>query len=847
MNFAGAEFSPQRLRTVVEWEALASSLLTTRDSMRRELAIHQTCVRIAVCLFFSGCLTHSLLPANEALNPIAIQQLIEGYCIDCHNSAESAADFNLEDFDTSVAKSVESWDTTTWEKIVKRLHARQMPPANHPARPAEHEYVVALQAFESILDQAAQQFPNPGRTDAVRRLNRTEYQNAIRDLLAINIDARDFLPADQPGHGFDNVTVGELSPVLLSRYITAAQRISRLAVGGQQRGPGGITIRLPADRTQEHHVEGLPFGTRGGTIFEHHFPLAGEYEIQLRLMRDRDENLEGLNERHDIDVLVDRHRVHRFTVSPPKNKGEGYQKDDTLIDANLKKRFSVSAGPHQVGVTFPRKSSSLSEINRQPFEANFNRHRHPRRSPAIYEVSIVGPFDPQGSGDTPSRRKIFVSMPKNDDDAEQCAREILGPLMRLAYRRPLATSDFEVPMEFFRDRFAADGFEPGIESAISAILVNPHFLFRAETQRDVGAGEIEAVAHSDVAFRIQDIELASRLSFFLWSSLPDDELLRLAEEDQLHRPAVLKSQVLRMLHDPRSESLVTNFAAQWLYLRNLDSFRPDMRLFPDFDDNLRHALRRETELLFESVLREDRSVLDLIRTETTFLNERLAKHYGIRHVTGSHFRPVKLTGEDTHRGGLLRQGSILAVTSYATRTSPTIRGNWILENILGTAAPPPPPNVPSLKEKTASLNIGIRERLAEHRKNPACASCHDLMDPVGFALENFDAVGRWRRFDQEIAIDSSGSLPDGTKISGIEDLEAGIMKRPELFVSTMTEKLLTFALGRGIEPYDGPAVRKIVRDSADANYTFSSLILGITSSVPFQMKASTNVSMRTEQ
>jgi hypothetical protein len=758
-----------------------------------------------------------------------VTKLMDRYCVDCHDGAESAAGLNLKDFNTSVAVSSKSWDTATWEKIVKRLAARQMPPAD-AERPSDAEYQTVLTVMESVLDRAVEELPRPGRTDSVRRLNRTEYRNAIRDLLAVDVDVDSLLPADQLSHGFDNVTVGELSPLLLGRYITAAEKISRRAVGGLEKSPGGITVRLPADRTQDAHVEGLPLGTRGGTLFEHHFPANGQYEVQLRLMRDRDENIEGLTGTHEIDVLLDRGLVHRFTVVKPKGKA-GYDKDDTLVDAHLKKRFQATAGPHKVGVTFPCKFSSLLEINRQPFEASFNRHRHPRRAPALFEVSIVGPFDPEGPGDTLSRRKVFAPEGAADDaensDPAKRADQILRPLVRLAYRRPITNKDLTVPLRFFKQRFEADGFEAGIETALSAVLVNPYFLLRAEKDPEgLQAGS---------AYQLADIELASRLSFFLWSSIPDDELLAVAERRQLTDSETLRSQVQRMLRDKRSQSLVSNFAAQWLYLRNLASLRPDRRLFPNFDDNLRHALRRETELLFESVLRENRSVLDLLSTDTTFLNERLAKHYGIPHVFGSHFRPVTLT-KDSHRGGLLRHGSILAVTSYATRTSPTIRGNWILENILGTPAPPPPPNVPSLKDKTASSAVTIRERLAEHRANPACASCHNLMDPVGFSLENFDAVGRWRIFDREQPVDSSGALPDGTQVSSLDELEAGILERPEIFVSTLTGKLMTFALGRGVESFDAPAIRKVVREAADNNYRFSSLIQAIVTSTPFQMR-----------
>jgi Protein of unknown function (DUF1592)/Protein of unknown function (DUF1588)/Protein of unknown function (DUF1585)/Protein of unknown function (DUF1595) len=543
-------------------------------------------------------------------------------------------------------------------------------------------------------------------------------------------------------------------------------------------------------------------------------------------------------------VLVDRKTIHRFTASRRGVKNgstsDDYQAaEDESVEAGLRYRFQMTAGPHMVGVTFPQKSASLSEINRQPFDVSFNRHRHPRRLPAIYEVSIIGPLDSKDaspvadttssvSDDTPSRRQIFVCRPTKPSDERQCAEEILRRLIRLAYRRPVTDEDLMVPMRFFEESSTSLGFEAGIESALASVLVNPHFLLRLENQpSDAPKGSV---------YTISDIELASRLSFFLWSSIPDDELLSLAENGRLRDPELLQQQVLRMLGDARAQSLVDNFAAQWLYLRNLDTFRPDMRLYPDFDDNLRMAMRKETELLFQHVLREDRSVIELISTDTTFLNERLAKHYGISGVIGSQFRPVKITDGSIHRGGLLRHGSILAVTSYATRTSPTVRGNWILANILGTPPPPPPPNVPTLKEKTAAQTLSMRERLAEHRANPACASCHDLMDPVGFSLENFDAVGRWRVLDEGRPVDASGGLPDGTPIANFVELEASIIERPEMFAGTLTEKLMTFALGRGVEAYDGPALRQVLRRAAEQDYRFSSLITGIVSSVPFQMR-----------
>ena len=755
----------------------------------------------------------------------SISTTIQSYCIDCHNTEEPAGDLILEDFMTAAKHEDANWNTSNWEQVLKRLKGRQMPPPE-AVRPDETTYLATIAALEHVLDSHADVHPRPGQTDSIRRLNRTEYRNAIRDLLDLEVNVEDLLPADELSHGFDNVTVGELSPALLNRYLTAAERISRLAVGAKQLSPGGITIRLPADRSQESHVTGLPLGTRGGTLIDYNFPADGEYEVQILLMRDRDEFVEGLTEPHELHVLLDKRLVESFTVKPSKNKAR-WQRDDSQVDAHLQKRFAVKAGPHAVGVTFPRKFSSLQEINREPFDTNFNKHRHPRRSPAIFQVSIVGPFNPEGPGSTPSREKIFGSIDFDRENKLASAKEILESIARQAFRRPVTDADLAVPLQFFQKGFEKDGFEAGIESALAMILVNPHFLFRSEKQpANLNSGEV---------YSISDLELASRLSFFIWSSIPDEELLSIAAANQLHEPEVLHAQVERMLNDDKSQALVDNFATQWLYLKNLDNFRPDMRLFPDFDDNLRKAMRKETELLFESVVREDRSVLDLLRTDTTYLNERLAEHYGIPHVFGSHFRPVRLE-EESHRGGLLRHASILAVTSYATRTSPTIRGNWVLENILGTPAPPPPPNVPTLKDKTAKLSTTIRERLAEHRANPACASCHNLMDPLGFSLENFDAVGRWRIFEAGEPIDSSGALPDGQPIHSLDELEAGILAHPEMFVETLTAKLMTFALGRGIELSDGPAIRKIVRDSAQENFRFSSLIQGIAASKPFQMR-----------
>lgn len=769
------------------------------------------------------------------------------YCIDCHAGEDAASGLDLEELDVATALGDASLDALsadleTWEKVVKRLRARQMPPVE-AERPAEAAYVATLNQLEGALDNLAERRPQPARTLAIRRLTRTEYRNAVRDLLAVEVDVERLLPADQESHGFDNVTVGDLSPTLLNRYITAAQQISRTAIGARDRGIGGVNFRLRPDQTQQEHVQGLPLGTRGGGLFRHHFARAGVYEFQIRLTRDRDENIEGLHGTHEIDLLVDRELIKRFEVVAPQYK-KGYDRDDTMIDANLIARTHVSAGQHAIGATFPLKASSLSEIKRQPFDASFNRHRHPRRAPAIFELSVTGPF---GSSETdrpdaesvssvhetkttPSSKSPFNDIPDDTADREHAfssARDILQPLMRRAYRRPVTSEDLSTPLKFFEREWQRYGFEAGVESAIAAVLVNPNFLLRIEAE--------PANAQSGKPYRVSEFELASRLSFFLWSSLPDDELLDLAAADRLHNREELRRQVLRMLADERAGAMATNFADQWLYLRNLESFSPDLRLFPDFDDNLRQAFRRETQLLFDCVLREDRSVLDLLSADFSFLNERLATHYGIDGVVGSRFRRVDLD-EASRRGGLLRQGSVLAVSSYATRTSPTIRGNWVLENLMGTPAPPPPPNVPALQEKSTITALSIRERLAEHRADPACAACHDLMDPIGFALENYDAVGRWREFDGEEKIDASGTLPDGTDIAGVGDLEDALLARPELFVGTLAEKLLTYALGRGVAPSDGAAVRKIVRQAAEADDRFSALVLGVVESVPFQMR-----------
>ncbi len=773
-----------------------------------------------------------------------IESFVEQHCIECHGSDDPSGKLDLESFDFTPAQFDEAkFDTEPWERLLRRIDSRQMPPPNS-ARPSEANYQSIGAVFSKLLAQRAEKFPNPGTVGALRRLTRTEYQNSIRDLLAIEIDAADFLPQDQSSHGFDNITVETLSPMLMNRYLTAAQKISRAAMGGLGNGPAGVTIRVPANRSQEEHVAGLPLGTRGGVLLKHHFPQTGEYEIELKLARDRDEKVEGLTRIHEIDVLLDRARVHRFTVNPPKGTGDWNNRDYTLSDAHLRKRIKVSAGPHDVGITFPKTFSSLVENRRIPFETNFNRHRHPRKTPAIFQLSIVGPFSPDGPGDTPSRRLVLgddyfaefesKKTPQTDAAATEQAKKILTQFMRRAYRRAVTQEDLATPLRFFESENEANGFEAGIESALSSVLVNPNFLFKIESEKE------PQPENATASHPISDFELASRLSYFLWSSCPDEELLKLAEQNQLNQDDVLAAQVQRMLSNEKSRSLTSNFAAQWLYLRNLESVTPDLRLFPNFDDNLRQSFRGETEHLFDDIVRNDLSILKLIQSNYTFLNERLATHYGVPHVTGSHFRKVDLdpeTESGKRRGGILRHGSILMVTSYATRTSPTIRGNWILENLIGSPAPPPPPDIPNLKENTTLDISSVRERLAQHRANPACASCHDLIDPIGFSLENYDAIGRWRDFEETLDVDSAGVLPDGTKIHSVADLERGILDRPEMFARTLTQKLMTFAIGRAMESEDGPTIRQNAADSAGEEFRFSSLVKGIVLSKPFRMKS----------
>ena len=766
--------------------------------------------------------------------------MLSKYCAGCHNDKVKTADFSLSGADAANVAA----NPVLWEKVLRKLEGRQMPPIGRP-RPDEATYESLVSHLVDALDRAAAVNPNPGRTDTFRRLTRTEYRNAIRDLLAVDVEVDSLLPADDSSFGFDNVTVGNLSPTLMEKYLASAQKISRLAIGSSVRAPSTYVVTLPVDKTQEPHFSDLPLGTRGGTLFSYTFPIDATYEFQVRLYRDRNEHVEGLGrqgrgqdsvaETHELELTLDGERVKVFTIEPLADRtsaDDPREYEDAHVDKDFNIRIPVKAGSHDVAVAFLNTPAALLETVRQPYPVAFNMDRHPRPRPAVYSVTITGPFDPAGVGDTASRRQIFTCRPASAAQEAGCAKRIISTLTRRAYRRPVTDNDIKTAVSFYEQGRANGGFEAGIETALQKILIAPEFLFRVE--QDPAAG-----SKPQQAYRVSDVELASRLSFFLWSSIPDEELLDLAARGKLRDSSVIEQQVRRMLADVRSRSLVDNFGGQWLYLRNLAAIVPDARMFPVFDDNLRQAFKQETELFFESVIRENRSVLDLLRANYTFLDERLAKHYGIAGVYGTQFRRVTLPPNSV-RGGLLGQGSILLATSYANRTSPVLRGKWVLENIIGTPPPAPPPGVPPLKEARSEDHVPtMRERMAEHRANPACSSCHMLMDPIGLSMENFDAVGRWRTKGEDgRPIDAAGGLPNGDAFESVTGLKHALLTRSDRFVAAVTEKLLTFALGRGVEPYDGPAVRAIVRNSRPNDYRFETVVLNIVKSTPFQMRRS---------
>ncbi|HKE83168.1 MAG TPA: DUF1592 domain-containing protein [Vicinamibacterales bacterium] len=766
--------------------------------------------------------------------------LVKTYCATCHNDRTRSGELSLEHADlTAVAQNPE-----LWEKVIRKVRAGMMPPAGMP-RPDAAMLDGFVRHLETTIDQAAAANPRPGRT-ALHRLNRAEYANAIRDLLSLEIDATALLPPDDESSGFDNIAdVLTVSPSLMERYLSASWNISRMALGNVNITPSTATYRVRPDLSQDQHIEGLPPGTRGGMKIDHAFPVDGEYVIKLRLWRNTFDLMRGMEDPHDIEIAMDGARLTVVTAGGREEFGRMAENPGTFgadLDRRLTVRLPVKAGTHTIWATTVLKSHAPRDDLIKPFIRTTIDGLDIMGDPSVDRITIEGPYAATGPGDTPSRRRILScrpastaarsrpSSPEIEASEVGCARQILTTLARQAYRRPVDRATGDVLMDFYaKGRKSGGQFDRGIESALQFILASPDFLFRVEP--DPGN-------RTSPVYRLGDLELASRLSFFLWSSLPDEPLIALAAQGKLRQPAVLEQQVRRMLSDPRSKTLIDNFAEQWLHLRNLKNANPDLGAFPDFDDNLRQAMKEETELFFDSIMREDRSVMDLLNADYTFVNERLARHYGMPDIYGSRFRRVPVTND---RRGLLGQASILTVTSYPNRTSPVERGKWILTNLLGVPPQPPPPNVPPLPDNGADGRVlSLRERMERHRTNSVCAGCHRVMDPIGFAMENFDGIGRWRAKEDGTAIDASGTLFTGAKLDGVSALRQELTRRPEVFVGVLTERMLTYAVGRGLEYYDMPAVRKIVQDARSTDYRFSSIVLGVARSVPFQMKETTS-------
>jgi hypothetical protein len=753
---------------------------------------------------------------QAAFDKQSFWQTAKVYCDTCHFGPKAKAKLNLQALDLNHLDA----DGATWEKVLRKLRSREMPPVGMP-RPDAATYVSLGNSIESERDRLLEAKPNPGRP-TLHRLNRTEYANAIRDLLALEIDVAELLPADDIGYGFDNIgDVLTVSPLLIERYLSAASKISRIAVGDRALPATYQTYEVPRGLIQlDHMSEAMPFGSRGGTAIRYHFPVDGEYEISVNLQRGRYDQFLGLERERKLDLRIDGERLQLFTIAADRRAGALEFGRGTDPDAHLKARVKVEAGDRTVIATFLKDTVIPEGILSNDRETAFFE--------GVGGITVAGPFSVKGAGDTANRSKIFVCRPSAPSEEQACAEKILTNLAHRAYRRPMTPDDLPRLFALYEQGAKQEGFEGGIRMALEKILVSPEFIFRMEFDPpDAAPGSVH---------EISDLELASRLSFFLWSSIPDDELLAVAEAGQLSDPIIFERQLRRMLADPRSQSLVKNFAGQWLFLRNIAKIQPDPAAFPNFDENLREAFAKETELLIESMLREDRSVADLLDSDYTFLNERLAKHYGIEGVYGSKFRRVPV--KDPRRRGLLGQASILTVTSYPNRTAPTIRGKWVLEQLLGTPPPPPPPNGPSLKEDPHAEMLTMRQRMEQHRANPACAVCHRSMDPLGFSLENFDGLGRWRDTTGPGGgpIDSSGVLPDGTKFDGPVGLRKVLMSKRDMFVETLTERLLVYALGRGAEEYDRPVIRKIVREASAHGQRWSDIILGIAKSAPFQMR-----------
>jgi hypothetical protein len=779
--------------------------------------------------------------AVQSPQPSDAQATIKRYCVTCHNSRLKTGGLALDAADAAAAGQ----SPEIWEKVIGKLRLGTMPPAGLP-RPERTTSVAIAEWLEEQIDRAAAARPNPGRTEAVHRLNRVEYRNAVRDVLGVEVDVTSLLPADDADqHGFDNIAdVLSVSPALLERYLLAARKIARIAAGRPPAGAVSTTYSVPILRHQDDRMsEDLPFGSRGGLAVRHHFPVDGAYRVKIRLLRTYVDCIKGWGAPHELEVRVDGSLVKSFTVGGASHgrpapasfcgnlfgdpEWEFYVREG---DGDLEAEFPVTAGVRTIAVAFVREMWEPDGVA-QPRAPTFTFavDEMPDGRPSVDQVVVTGPFHAQTAASAgPSA--LYTCLPASEADEERCARQILTNAARRAYRRPLTEKDVETVMSFYQSSRRRGGFTAAIQAGLERVLVAPDFLFRFETEpKEVAAGS---------PYRINSVELASRLSFFLWSSIPDDQLLDLATRGRLGTPAVIDQQVKRMLLDRRSASLIENFVGQWLELRNIGGVSPDPELFQDFDENLREAFRRETELFFDAQIRDDRSVLESLTANYTFVDERLARHYGIPNVYGSRFRRVTFDSESP-RAGFLSHGSLLTVTSYPNRTSPVLRGKWVLNNLLGAPPPPPPPDIPGLPEAgEGGKPASVRERLERHRRNPACATCHSQMDPLGFALENFDAIGRWRTAEAGAPIDASGTMPGGARFEGPVGLRELLLGHREQFLRTVTEKLLAYALGRSIQTGDRPAIRKIVRDAAAQDYRWSAIIGGIVDSVPFQMRTS---------
>ena len=810
---------------------------------------------LTLCLCITG---SSLLLAAEADNSVSTQrELLDQYCISCHNQAivnsaaiegESLLFTQLRGLgltlDTENVDNV-SENPEVWEKVVRKLRVGLMPPPLNP-RPDQDAYDAFRNWLETELDRNSLAQVDPGRTEAFHRLNQTEYKNTVRDLLGLDIDVGELIPADPPDqHGFDNnAQVLALSPALMERYLSTAHKLAKLAVGAAPSGVAINTYEIPLNLIQNDRLsDDLPFGSRGGAAIQHFFPVDGEYKIKIFLQTNYVNFVRGLSQAHDMELSLNGELLDTFrfggdapgTPAPYSFAGNirGSDNWEEFMMAFAEEGFEVTvpvrAGPQIIGATFPREMwESEGVLQPRLFGYHLAVTELPDDNPSVGSIEIEGPLTISGPGDTLSRQKIFSCSPASSDEEPACAREILNRLARIAYRRPVEESDVQELFKFFEEGRREGGFDTGIQFAVERLLVAPDFLFRIQQE--------PANAEPGGVYAISDIELASRLSFFLWSSGPDEELLNLAERGVLRNAGVLEQQVTRMMASPLSDAFIDNFVGQWLFLRNLDNHYPLASEFPEFDENLRESFKRETNMFIGEQIRSNSSLLELLSADYSYLNERLAQHYGIPGIYGNHFRKVTL--DNGQRGGLMGQGSLMTVSSYPNRTSVVLRGKFVLENLLGSPPPEPPPNVPALETSSDGKVLTMREAMAQHRENPACRVCHAAMDPIGFSLENYDAVGKWRDMFAGVEIDAAGLLPDGGAFEGRNGLHTLLLERPADFIGTVTEKLMTYALGRGVEHYDMPAVRKIVRSTADDDYRWSSVIMGVIESPSFQLRRS---------